>query len=377
MRTTLLLWLMLWLGAAQAHKPSDSYLNLDLQAERIVGQWDIALRDLDFALGLDGDDDGALTWGEVRGKQAEITAYVLARLSLATDDSVCAIKPEDLLIDEHTDGRYAVLRFSAPCSTRPSSLRVNYDLFADLDPQHRGLLNLRFGGATQTAVLAPGNGARRFELVDRLGPLGQLTDYLREGVIHIWQGYDHILFLVSLLLPSVLVLDRKRWRPAPRFNGSLSDAAWVVTAFTLAHSLTLSLAALGYVDLPSRWVESAIAASVIAAALNNLFPWLHHRRASLAFGFGLVHGLGFASVLSDLGLPGGSRLVCLLGFNLGVEVGQLAIVAGFLPLAFGLRRFRVYEWTLLKVGSSAIALVALKWLIERIDDRVLNTYLGL
>ncbi len=141
----------------------------------------------------------------------------------------------------------------------------------------------------------------------------------------------------------------------------------MVSAFTLAHSVTLSLASLDLLTLPSRWVESAIAASVALAALNNLLPLFRRRRPAVAFAFGLIHGCGFAAVLADLGLPPGALAASLLGFNLGVEIGQLAIVAAFLPLAFLLRRSWFYR-QLLGGASALIAMLAGVWLLERAFD---------
>jgi hypothetical protein len=196
----------------------------------------------------------------------------------------------------------------------------------------------------------------------------QFVDYAREGVWHIWIGFDHILFLVSLLLPCVLLPMGKGWTAAERFGGTFWDVFKVATSFTVAHSITLSLAALSVIELPSRLVESAIALSVVLAALNNLWPLVHGRRWLVAFGFGLIHGFGFASVLTDLGLPQDTLLVALVGFNLGVEGGQLAIIAAFLPLAFALRRTWVYRRLIFTGGSAAIALVAAIWLVERAFD---------
>src|SRR6185503_6093349 len=127
-------------------------------------------------------------------------------------------------------------------------------------------------------------------------------------------------------------------------------------------------AALSVIQLPSRLVESAIALSVVLAALNNVWPVVHGRRWLVAFGFGLIHGFGFASVLSDLGLPQGALLVALVGFNLGVEAGQLAIIAAFLPAAFLLRGSWLYRRLVFVGGSAAIALVAGVWLAERALD---------
>ena len=364
-RTLLSLVLILWGTLAHGHKPSDSYLSLRIEGGSAQGQWDIALRDLDYAIGLDENGDGALTWGEVRGRQDAINAYTLARLHIAADGKGCSLQPRDLLVDEHTDGRYAVIRFGAFCPSSPQLLAVAYELFFDLDPQHRGLLRLEHGERTDTAVFAPE--ARRFELVWSAPrqPWRELLTFAHEGVWHIWIGYDHILFLLSLLLPAALVREAGEWRAALGFRRTLWDVFKIVTAFTLAHSITLSLAAMKLVELPSRWVESAIAASVAVAAINNLYPVLVRRRASLAFAFGLVHGLGFAAVLLDLGLPNHLRLLGLVGFNLGVEAGQLAIVGVILPLAYGLSRSRLYSPLMLKFGSACIAGIAFLWLAER------------
>ncbi|MHA4868632.1 HupE/UreJ family protein [Duganella sp. PWIR1] len=346
---------------AQAHKPSDSYLSLDVQDQRITGQWDIALRDLDYAIGLDQDGDGQLTWDEVRARHAAIAAYALEHLRIAADGAACRITPGAQLIDHHTDGAYTVLRFEAACAAPVTMLDIGYRLFADLDPQHKGLLRLTHDGVTSTAIFDPAHAQQRLSLATP-DKLEQFAAYVKDGVWHIWIGYDHILFLLSLLLPAVLLAA-----PADNLRGAFIDVLKVVTAFTLAHSLTLSLASLSLVSLPSRLVESAIAASVVLAAMNNIYPLFRGRRPWAAFGFGLIHGFGFASVLIDLGLPQGALLSSLLGFNLGVEIGQLCIVAAFLPLAYVLRHTWFYR-RLLTAGSALIALVAVVWFIERAFD---------
>ena len=190
---------------------------------------------------------------------------------------------------------------------------------------------------------------------------------------HIWIGFDHILFLVSLLLPAVLIRRDGQWQGRETLRASVIDVLKIVTAFTLAHSLTLSLAVLGALSLPSRLVESLIAASVILAALNNLWPLVHRWRAFVAFGFGLIHGFGFASVLADLGLAQGALVLSLVGFNVGVELGQLAIVALFLPLAYLLRRGVFYRRVVMAGGSATIALLAMVWFAERAFDLKLMT----
>jgi hypothetical protein len=362
----LMLVCMVVSGPVWAHKASDSYLSLKVQGAAITGQWDIALRDIDFALGLDLDANGEITWGELRARQTDINAWALGRLSLQRG-GICPLAPSGLRVDEHTDGSYAVLDFTSTCPAAFGPLDLNYRLLFDLDALHRGLLNLSLESTQQTAVLGPDSGVQQFksEAASRMAQFGQ---YLVEGVWHIWIGFDHLLFLLSLLLPAVLVYEAKRWHGVVHFKAALREVLWVVTAFTAAHSVTLTLAALRWVELPSRVVESAIAASVVLAALNNLVPVVERRRWVAAFAFGLIHGFGFASVLAELGLPKDALVLSLLGFNLGVELGQLAAVAVFLPLAFWLRHSRFYRRGVFVGGSLLIVALALVWLVERVFD---------
>jgi hypothetical protein len=354
---------------AHAHKPSDSYLSITAEGAALSGRWDIALRDLDFAIGLDANGDGEITWGELRARHAEVAAYATSRLELKADGAACRIEVGAQAVDEHTDGAYSVLPLKFACvgSAAPTRLTLAYRLFADIDPQHRGLLNLAAGGLTRTAILGPQAAEQTFDLQQH-SRWSQFRQYVEEGVWHIWIGFDHILFLLSLLLPAVMVWRARRWQPAERFGLAFWDVARIVTSFTLAHSITLSLATLGYVALPSRWVEASIAASVVLAALNNVFTVFHGRRWVMAFVFGLIHGFGFASVLADLGLPQNALVLALVGFNVGVELGQLAIVLAFLPLAFALRRTAFYRRAVMVGGSLMIAALAAIWLAERIFE---------
>lgn len=374
LRVLLAVWLAALLAAllagpspARAHKASDAYLSLDLpvgSGGALRGRWDIALRDLDLALDLDADGDGRITWGELKARHAEVAAYALARLQLRRGDQPCTIRAGAQQVDEHTDGPYTVLPFDVSCPAAEGALDLRYTLLAELDPTHRGLLRLSEGGAVRTAVLDPTGPAQRFE-PGATNAGTTFVQFLREGVWHIWIGIDHVLFLLSLLLPAVLLWAATRWEPAPSQRAALIDVAKIVTAFTAAHSITLTLAALGLVSLPSRLVESAIAASVVLAALNNVFPRLQRRRWAMAFGFGLIHGFGFASVLAELALPQDALVLALVAFNVGVELGQLAIVAVFVPLAFAVRATAFYRRVVLVGGSWLIAALAAVWFVER------------
>ena len=358
---------------AIAHKASDSYLVLNVSGKNVTGQWDIALRDIDFAIGLDTNGDGDITWNEVRTRHADIAAWALGRLSIQRGGD-CKIGVAEHLIDSHTDGTYAVLKLTGICPGSTQALALNYRLLFDIDALHRGLLRLDLDGVPHTAVMAPDTGVLTIK-AGETSRLAQFGQYLAEGVWHIWIGFDHILFLLSLLLPAVLVLPvvksnaglkaPRHWIGVATFRVALSEVLWVVTAFTVAHSITLTLAALQIVSLPSRWVESAIAASVVLAAANNLFPLVERKRWLVAFTFGLIHGFGFASVLTELGLPKDALVLSLLGFNVGVETGQLTIVAAFLPFAYLLRNTAFYRKGIFVGGSILTLLIALVWLTER------------
>ena len=356
--------------AALAHKASDSYLTLEARDTHLTGRWDIALRDADLALDLDADGDGAITWGELRDRERDLAAWALARLTVRAGGERCTLALARLATDTHSDGAYAVLELDGDCSIAATALTVDYRLLFDLDPQHRGLVRA-VAPSFETSVVLSAD-ARIATIAATGSALAQFGAYLREGVLHIGGGVDHVLFLVSLLLPAVLVRrrigGRKAWAPVDGFGSAFVDVAKIVTAFTLAHSITLTLAALDLVVLPSRFVETAIALSVVLAALNNLFPVVHHGRWIAAFAFGLVHGFGFAGALADLGLPREGLALSLAAFNLGVEAGQLAIVVLFLPAAFALRATLAYRRYALGAGSLAIVAVAAVWFAERALD---------
>ena len=375
--------------AALAHKPSDSYLTLtaapqvETSGQVITAHWDIALRDLDYVLQLDRDGNGELTWGETRQRETDITRLATGALRISADNQSCPwAVGAPMQLDKHSDGTYAVLSLTALCPlatsspqavSAPQAISATYSLFFDVDPSHRGLVQWLAPAAkgdepnAQALIFSAESPA----LALSLAPSGwwqTLSQYIADGVWHIWIGYDHILFLLSLLLPAVLLRRDNQWQPAPTLRGALIETLKVVTAFTLAHSITLSLAALQVISLPSRVVESVIAASVVLAALNNLRGTVDKRRWVMAFVFGLIHGFGFASVLADLGLPQGALVLALIGFNVGVELGQLAIVALFLPLAFWLRATRFYRVGVLTGGSIIVALLASWWLVQRMFD---------
>lgn len=370
--TALLMLLLLAPTASLAHRSSDAYVYLDISEHGAKARIDLGLRDLQDLLGLDADRDGSLTWGELRDARAAIEAYVLPRLRLRRDGVDCDWTRNTLATADHLGLKNAALTLSADCATAAAkhtpSWSLQYDLLFELDQQHRGLLRLSVDEEISTAVFSPDRREHRFGggvASDR----GQaFRQYFGEGLWHVWIGLDHLLFLSAVFLPAVLRRSPSGWQVAATPGEALWPTVTLVTSFTLAHAVTLTLAAFGVLSIPSRWVESAVAASVVFAGLNNLYPMVHRRLAWVAAAFGLIHGAAIAGALLDLGLPGGTRLIALLGFNLGVEAAQLAVVAGLLPLAYALRRRRSYRLWVFMPASALIVLIGLAWLVQRIFE---------
>jgi hypothetical protein len=372
-RALILASLLAVTGLADAHKSSDSYLQLDAAPGALTVRWDIALRDLDIALDLDTNDDGKLTWGEVKAAWPRIESYALPRLAI----SGCALRPTGRGLERRNDGAYAVLYLASTC-TLPTSAAISYSLFAEVDPTHRGLAKIqRPGQPVSLLVLDPSQGAQpglasaagattgAAVASDATRATSSRWAFLIEGARHILGGYDHVLFLICLLLPAVLRRTPEGWKPVEHPSQAILPIVGVVSSFTVAHSITLGLAALKIVSLPSSFIDPAIAATIALAALDNIWPIFPVRRIFVTFFFGLIHGFGFATVLSELNLPTADFAWALLQFNVGLEVGQLIVVVVATVVLFGLRDWPRYRPLVVRGGSFAAMLFAALWFIER------------
>ncbi|AMM25402.1 HupE/UreJ family protein [Variovorax sp. PAMC 28711] len=371
---------------AQAHKASDAYLQLQRAGDQLQLRWDISLRDLDAVLDLDRNEDQKLSWGEVRARMDDIRAYALSHLVLQQDKCTLA-EAQPPALESRVDGTYLVLQLQGRCPGG-NTLDIDYRLFREVDPTHRGLLRVDMGsGATPTvrsldpvaggvAVGVPAStgadstadasASTTSAPAAKSGSAG--AAFFFDGVHHILIGYDHILFLISLLLPAVLVRTGAGWKPVARWPEAVWPMVAIVTLFTLGHSITLALASLGIVSLSPRVIEPAIALTIIVAAVDNIVPVLRGHRRLVTFLFGLIHGFGFASVLAELDLPTGSFVSALLQFNLGVEGGQLVIVSIVLAVLLAVRRWSRYSALVLRGGSAFAIVIAALWFIERVAD---------
>ncbi len=356
---------------ALAHSSSNSYLSLSQRANDLVLRTDINLRDVDLIFDLDDDRDGQVSWGETAARIGELTAWMQQGITVRGVSAGCELRPLDVMASPHSDGFYLSAEWAVACvdpeDITAQRLTLQYKLIFDQDNLHRGLLKVDLPGSQSSAILSPDQPEAAL-LAGEVSGWSVFTRYVIEGIWHIWIGIDHILFLLSLLVLAPLVPSRERvtsWPAVERFRTSFMDVLAVVTAFTVAHSITLVASILGWVNPPVSIIESVIALSVILAALNNLLGWFSLKRWRLAFAFGLIHGFGFANVLLDLALPAQQLALALGGFNVGVEIGQLAIVLAFLPVAWLLRHTAFYRWVVVGGGSLAIAVIGTIWLAQR------------
>lgn len=387
------------------HAPDQSYTFLRIYESAIEGRFEITTDDLNRVLGL-GLEEG-LSPADVEPVLPLIHAYIRQKAGFRSKYGEHPLRFTKVGIFEGgTLGDYVQIFFALDnLPAVPDTLVVRNEILLDPASDHRGLgvveYNWKAGIHNNESMVslrfAPGDAEQALDLTDA-SVLKGFVAMVHSGMHHIYIGIDHILFLLALLLPAVVrrrsrqrgealqlgltasaTLEgwRSDWVPVARFRPAFWYVIKIITLFTVAHSITLSLAALGIVSLPSRLVESVIALSIALAALHNIHPLSRHSDWLIVFGFGLFHGFGFASVLGDLGLSGEFMTLTLLGFNLGVEIGQVLIISLIFPVLYFLRRWRHYP-SLLIYGSGVLILIALYWFFERSleVDFLLDNYIG-
>lgn len=356
---------------ALAHQASATYARLEPGADPTRLRYEILLAARDLYEALDLDIDREATAAEIASGRARLAAYLVRHVQFEADGRPCRAAMTGLdTIEQSQRFARAVLEVTCPAAIR--QLAMDYDLFFELDPRHIGFVAI---GDTTARLTAPDD-TRLVWQVGGEGPPG-LLGFVESGIEHILHGLDHILFLVSLLLMAVVTRAgpgqaQARVRP---LRDALAYAGAIVTSFTVAHSITLIGAALGWFELPGRLVESVIAGSILFVAVDNAIRLDPPRRYVVTFVFGLVHGLGFASMLRPL-LPPEDVVVPLLLLNVGVEVGQLSLVVVCMPLLYALIRAvgpQRYRARVLPGAAVVLGGVALVWLLERaLDVRLLG-----
>ncbi len=349
--STLLAIVLGWLAPqALAHPTPFSYLDLRLSQGRLEGSLIVHIVDLAHDLNVEPETK-LLDAAFVESKRDAILSLLRARLSLTVDGR--PIEPELQRIEPQPDRQGVELYLLFHTSAAPGSISIRCALFP-YDPLHQTFLNVyEEGTLTHQEIFNKDHASFDYFTGGRQGALAVLKRFIPAGVYHIFTGPDHILFIVGLLL----------------MGGSLMRLLTIVTAFTIAHSVTLSLAALSVVNPPARLIEPAIALSIVYVGIDNLMVgksgW--DARAWIAFFFGLVHGFGFASVLREFGLPSGALAMSLFSFNFGVEIGQICTVAVAASALAALRsRNKELGRRIVTAGSVIVILAGSYWFIQRV-----------
>ena len=371
-----------WTSPAGAHSGDESYAYLDVTESTLGGRIDLPVPDLEAATGLaldtaDGDID--VMMANVAANRDVIDEYLYAHFAVGADGAVWNVTYAEAepLFEDVSTAFYVLFPFEAdvPVDEVPRVLEMTFDPFVDINEDHRPVALIRndWGAGVVDAdaeTLAAFSADTRSQSID-LGDTGWWKNFSSSidlGVDHIKTGPDHVLFIMVLVLPAVAIFGAGAWRPAPTFGTALWRVLKIVTMFTVAHSITFTLAGLDILPTPSAKItESIIALSIAAAAFNNVRPVVVNREWALAGAFGLFHGMGFASLVSGLEVDRSTQLVSLLGRNVGIEIGQAAVVVMVFPALFLLRRTVAYR-PFLVVSSLALSIISLGWGIERLFE---------
>jgi hypothetical protein len=340
---------------ALAHAINLSVVFIRIDGTNVQANLTVTGTDVDRAAGVKITDpnNGLVDPRRLAEAELRLRAYLAGRTTITARGVACD-PTQPLQISAESDGGIAVeMRFDCPTA---EAIVYRSRALVDFDPAAKQLVQLwRTDQYVEAGLLEAGK--HEIELTGSLpGPLAVFVRYAVLGIEHIFRGYDHVCFLVAVLL----------------WARRMVTLVKIVTAFTLAHSITLTLAALEVVRLPSAVVEAAIAASIVFVAVENFFAPDIEKRWRWTFGFGLIHGFGFAGVLGELGLPKHAVVTALAAFNIGVEIGQLAIVAILLAVLLVADRAlasdgpAVRRPALVYAGSSLIALFGAWWLAERV-----------
>lgn len=309
-------------------------------------------KSLDYELKLDLEELGHALNKETEQKELInnkiVQEYINSHIKIFADSEQIEGSVEKSDIEMKEDRPFAVINLAYNIKHKPEKLIVEYNLFLDdSDPSHANFATVKMDGKQQEQVLT--YESRELE-IGEISSFQNVKQFLLLGLKHIFTGYDHILFVISLLFG------------AKTFRHIIS----LVTAFTIAHSITLVLATFDIVQLPGRFVESAIALSIIYVALINLFNPDSKHQPWLAFGFGLIHGFGFAGILSEMRLDTNHVAASLVSFNIGIEIGQFLIVSVAFPIILWIKKLTLKPVKWVIPGTSvAILAFGLVWFIQR------------
>ena len=369
-------------ATAFGHTGNGSYVYLDIYDNSIEGRVEYPVNDLNEVLGTDFPKNPAGALAAAEENRELLHEYSAEHLAMSDQGGAEWPIVFGELETLGAAGGYLIVNFTVDkeFTEVPRSFTVAYDGIIHAKPERDALLIIGtdWGSGTfnnEASELLRFTPEQTVQAVD-LGSVSfwsGFTGVILLGAEHIEIGSDHILFILALLLPSVLVFSKLAgWQPAASFRSGLWRVLKIVTMFTVAHTITLTLGGLGIIVFPPALVETVIAVSIILAALHNIRPVFANKEWVIAFVFGLFHGFGFAGLLADLGLTQSRQFVSLLGFNLGIELGQATIILMIFPALFIARRTRAYL-PAMYAGSVTLIAIASAWVL----DRALGVDLGI
>jgi hypothetical protein len=362
---------------AEAHASRENYVWVNVEKDHVSGRFEINKKDLEEKLGIDlGGPEGSVQ-DRIVATAPDVQAFIRDNFSLAYNGEEKVIQfLESGLINEQ--GRFAQYHYRVDGVPENDLVLVRNTIFLSKehlrdDPLHRSLVlvdhnkyrGLDFGNENTALVFSPQLQEAELNVADPPDILFW-KNFFRQGLLHIWIGLDHMLFLFVLLLTAVLMRREGVWEAAPRFTDAFINALKIIVILGVSHSIALVLAVFGVVDIPSAPVEAIIALSIAVIALNNVFYFFKSYTWLVIFVFGLVHGLGFAGALGDLQFRSVDIKKVLLLFNAGVEVGQVVVIFLLLPVLFYLRKYRAYRQIAMPVLSLAAAVVSSYWVGSRV-----------
>jgi hydrogenase/urease accessory protein HupE len=352
--------LLLYLQIGQAHPPGLSSADLTIAPEGINAKITFAVQDIEAFVIMDEDGDAEVTDVEMDKATHRIVNFVADEMTILNDGKEVKAKGTDTIRFDKQNNATIEMQYPGKPLT---SIGIQSKLLAKLPPDHKQYVTVKNATGTELGkkLLTQKENTLEVDLKTNATPTATEThstspfvDFLKLGVEHILTGYDHLLFLFSLL-----VVTRSFW-----------PAIKIITFFTIAHSITLALAGLNIVDISSSIVEPLIAATIVYVGLENIVrkdKVTTKQRCTLTFFFGLIHGFGFAGVLREMGISSIETgiLVPLFSFNLGVELGQIAVASVALPLIWWLHDKDKISRFLVPVGSALTCLAGGYWLLER------------
>ncbi len=336
-------------AAVGAHDLNSSYTAIVVTPDSLQAVFTFDLSDLNRNFAIDADHDQNVTRDELLAAMPAIYDFVEQHTAVAVNFSPAELERRPGGFNQDDFGNIFInFNFAKKLTGLPAEISLNLDFFDKFGGQHKNLAKIVAGEQIQQAVFSKDSPRQRFVIGGKVSLFNQIGTFTKLGIEHIFLGYDHIMFLFALIV----------------IGGRFVNLVKIVTAFTVAHSITLILAALEILKLPSQIIETGIALSIAYVAAENFVISQADHRWILTFVFGLVHGFGFANVLRDLGLPTTGLVPSLLAFNVGVEIGQLCIVAVFFPLTLWLAK-RKFQRQVVFTFSSVILLFGLGWFVER------------